>query len=134
MPSAGSMTVGALKLLAERLFKVKAARQVLALRLPGEEGTRELGKDDTQVLAFFNVEVRFRQAGFTPPHHHRHVINQSIKDNINVWAVVHYSCWVKCHHIGQLLVPPSSHRSGHFPDVLVHRKSSRGTYLACSQF
>lgn len=49
------------------LNAVEAARcqalvfdQVLALRLPGEEGRRSMGKDDTQSLAFFDVEVEHR--------------------------------------------------------------------------
>ena len=33
-------------------------QQVLALRLPDEVGHRSLGKDDTQSLAFFDVEVK----------------------------------------------------------------------------
>ena len=52
------MTIGNMKVLAERLFKLKAARQALLLRLPGDELLRSLGTDDTQPLSFFGVEVR----------------------------------------------------------------------------
>ena len=51
------MSIASLKLLVERLFKVRVARQVLALRLPHEDNLRSLGRDDTQSLAFFDTEV-----------------------------------------------------------------------------
>ncbi len=54
----GSMTIGNLRVLAERLFKLKAAQQALQLRLPGDELLRSLGTDDTQPVSFFGVEVR----------------------------------------------------------------------------
>ena len=52
------MTIGDLRVLAERLFKIKAAQQALCLRLPDNDQPRSLGKDDTQPLSFFEVEVR----------------------------------------------------------------------------
>ena len=55
--TAGSTTIGSVRVLAERLFKVKAARQALALRLPGDAHRRSLGSDDTQSLSFFAIEV-----------------------------------------------------------------------------
>ncbi len=59
MRGAGSTTIGNVRVLAERLFKVKAARQALALRLPGDAQPRSLGSDDTQSLSFFEMEVSF---------------------------------------------------------------------------
>ena len=52
------MTIGNLRVLAERLFKIRAAHQALLLRLPGDDQPRSLGKDNTQPLSFFEVEVR----------------------------------------------------------------------------
>ncbi len=54
----GSMSIGNLRVLAERLFKLKAAQQALLLRLAGDALLRSLGTDDTQPLSFFGVEVR----------------------------------------------------------------------------
>lgn len=58
MRRAASMTIGNLRVLAERLFRIRAGHQALRLRLPGEIQPRSLGKDDTQPLSFFEVEVR----------------------------------------------------------------------------
>ena len=52
------MTIGNMRVLAERLFRLKAAHQALLLRLPGDKRLRSLGRDDTQPLSFFEVEVR----------------------------------------------------------------------------
>lgn len=55
---AGSLTVGKLKLLCERLFKVPAARQALFLKAGGENPMPDnIGHDDARELAFFSVEV-----------------------------------------------------------------------------
>jgi hypothetical protein len=50
-----STTVGALKLLAERLFRVKASRQALALVVGG--GEQDIGEDDTKPLSFWDPQV-----------------------------------------------------------------------------
>ena len=52
------MTIGNLRVFAERLFRLRGAQQALVLRLPGDEQLRSLGNDDTQPLSFYEVEVR----------------------------------------------------------------------------
>lgn len=55
---AGSLTVGKLKMLCERLFKVPAARQALFLNAGGENPMPDnIGQDDAKELMFFSVEV-----------------------------------------------------------------------------
>lgn len=55
---AGSLEVGKLKLLCQRLFKVPAARQALFLRAGGENPMPDnIGEDDSKDLTFFSVEV-----------------------------------------------------------------------------
>ena len=54
----GSLEVGKLKLLCQRLFKVPAARQALFLRAGGENPMPDnIGEDDSKDLMFFSVEV-----------------------------------------------------------------------------
>ena len=56
----GSLTVGKLKMLCERLFKVPAARQALFLNAGGENPMPDnIGQDDAKELVFFSVEVHF---------------------------------------------------------------------------
>jgi len=55
-----STTVGAVKLLCERLFRVKAGRQVLVLGAGGEGGgggEQDIGGDDTKPLSFWEPRV-----------------------------------------------------------------------------
>jgi hypothetical protein len=59
-----STTVGALKLLAERLFKVKAGRQALVLMSGG--GEQDIGGDDTKPLAFWDPQVEGAARGVGP--------------------------------------------------------------------
>ncbi len=55
---AGSLEVGKLKLLCQRLFKVPAARQALFLKAGGENPMPDnIGEDDSKDLMFFSVEV-----------------------------------------------------------------------------
>ena len=55
---AGSLEVGKLKLLCQRLFKVPAARQALFLKAGGENPMPDnIGQDDSKDLTFFSVEV-----------------------------------------------------------------------------
>lgn len=55
---AGSLEVGKLKLLCQRLFKVPAARQALFLKAGGENPMPDnIGEDDSRDLTFFSVEV-----------------------------------------------------------------------------
>ena len=55
---AGSMEIGKLKLLCQRLFKVPAARQALFLKAGGENPMPDnIGEDDSKDLTFFSVEV-----------------------------------------------------------------------------
>ena len=57
-PIAGSLEVGKLKLLCQRLFKVPAARQALFLKAGGENPMPDnIGQDDSKDLMFFSVEV-----------------------------------------------------------------------------
>jgi len=53
------VAVGALKLLCERLFKVKSERQQLLLRGPGEAAApaEDISGDDSKPLAFFSIQV-----------------------------------------------------------------------------
>lgn len=54
----GSLEVGKLKLLCQRLFKVPAARQALFLKAGGENPMPDnIGEDDSKDLMFFSVEV-----------------------------------------------------------------------------
>lgn len=61
-----STTMGAVKLLCERLFKIKAGRQVLVVGGGdgggggGGPGGLEIGGDDTKPLSFWELEVRGR--------------------------------------------------------------------------
>ncbi len=50
-------TVAALKLLCERLFKVKADRQALLLADPDTGAVEDIAQDDTRELAFYNIQV-----------------------------------------------------------------------------
>ena len=55
---AGSLEVGKLKLLCQRLFKVPAARQALFLKAGGENPMPDnIGEDDCKDLMFFSIEV-----------------------------------------------------------------------------
>jgi len=55
---AGSLEVGKLKLLCQRLFKVPAARQALFLKAGGENPMPDnIGEDDSRDLMFFSIEV-----------------------------------------------------------------------------
>lgn len=55
---AGSLEVGKLKLLCQRLFKVPAARQALFLKAGGENPMPDnIGEDDSKDLMFFSIEV-----------------------------------------------------------------------------
>ena len=55
----GSLEVGKLKLLCQRLFKVPTARQALFLKVGGENPMPDnIGQDDSKDLMFFSVEVR----------------------------------------------------------------------------
>ena len=54
----GSLEVGKLKLLCQRLFKVPAARQALFLKAGGDNPMPDnIGQDNSKVLMFFSVEV-----------------------------------------------------------------------------
>ena len=54
----GSLEVGKLKLLCQRLFKVPAARQALFLKAGGENPMPDnIGEDDSKDLMFLSVEV-----------------------------------------------------------------------------
>ena len=54
---AGSITVGALKQLCERLFRMPVVRQALFVAAPGDPLPDSIGEDDSQNLSFFNVQV-----------------------------------------------------------------------------
>ncbi len=57
---AGSLEVGKLKLLCQRLFKVPAARQALFLKAGGENPMPDnIGEDDSKDLMFFSIEVNY---------------------------------------------------------------------------
>lgn len=55
---AGSLELGKLKLLCQRLFKVPAARQALFLKAGWENPMPDnIGEDDSKDLMFFSIEV-----------------------------------------------------------------------------
>ncbi len=57
---AGSLEVGKLKLLCQRLFKVPAARQALFLKAGGDNPMPDnIGEDDSKDLMFFSIEVDY---------------------------------------------------------------------------
>lgn len=51
-----SITIGAIKLLCEKLFKVKVAHMTLLLRVPGEPFPEDIGSQEDATLSAFNLQ------------------------------------------------------------------------------
>ena len=54
-----SITMGALRLLCEKLFRVKTAQMALFMRAPGEPVPEDMSADDDKPLSTFGVQVSY---------------------------------------------------------------------------
>lgn len=79
----GSLEVGKLKLLCQRLFKVPAARQALFLKAGGENPMPDnIGEDDSKDLMFFSIEngAEILVDDFDPEAHAQQTLAQKAED------------------------------------------------------
>ncbi|DBB11985.1 hypothetical protein WJX82_006869 [Trebouxia sp. C0006] len=79
----GSLEVGKLKLLCQRLFKVPAARQALFLKAGGENPMPDnIGEDDSKDLMFFSIEngAEILVDDFDPEAHAKQTLVQKAED------------------------------------------------------